>query len=48
MIDDEVRVGARNQRGKLFEQLLGFQGDVIGAVTPRRLEADEDPTIRRE
>ena len=24
MIDDEVRVGARNQRGKLFEQLLGF------------------------
>ena len=48
VIDDEVHVGARNQRRELFEQLLRFQGDVIGAVAPRRLEADEDPSIRRE
>ncbi len=45
MINDEVHVGARNQRRELFEQLLRLQSDVIGAVAPRRLKADEDPSI---
>ena len=36
MINDEVHVGARNQRGELVEQLLRSEGDVIGAVAPRR------------
>jgi len=48
MINDEVHIEARNQRRELFKQLLRFQGNVIGAVAPRRLEADEDPSIRRE
>jgi len=46
VIDDEVRIGARNQRCELFEQLLRFEDDVIGTVAPRRLEADEDSSIR--
>jgi hypothetical protein len=46
VIDDEVRVGARNQGRELFEQFLRLEGDVIGAVTPGRLETDEDPSIR--
>ena len=46
VIDDEVRIGARNQRCELFEQRLRFEDDVIGTVAPRRLEADEDSSIR--
>jgi hypothetical protein len=48
VIDDEVGVGARNQGGELFEQLLGLEGNVVGAITPRRLETDKHPTVRSE
>ena len=45
VIDDEVHVGARNQRRELLEQLLRLKGDVTCPVVPRRLEAEQDASI---
>jgi len=45
VIDDEVYVGAWNQRGELFEQLQRLKGDMARPVAPRRLEPHEHVSI---
>ena len=45
VIDDEVDVGARNQRGELFEELQRLKGDVARPIPPWRFEPHEHASI---
>jgi hypothetical protein len=45
VIDDEVDVGARNERGELFEELQRLKGDVASPIAPWHFEPHEHASI---
>jgi hypothetical protein len=48
VIDDEVDVGARNERGELFEELQRLKDNVTRAIAPCRLEPHEHASVGRK